>query len=285
MVKLPKELAEWHYSKLIALHDFEYLTLAQKVSIFYHDLEHDILKKITGKKDYFEQYKWLKDNRIHFERNVKTGEIPKINISDIDNLKNWRNECVHENNMPEPKYKSHFHTMAQIIFFFSEISIPDEINDILNNQQKKSISKKKEGISKKGNNALGKHKSIEIVNRELSLNIKSDDTSYSSINQNVPQWSFTIYNKKIKNKLNLILEDQNEKTIYYFVIESGTIKEPEKIFNQRNDEKVKNASIIIIPTNDKNFTNRYNNKEFQFRNFLKRDIKYNSKSKRHITGL
>jgi len=134
LAKLSKEKAEWHYDKLLALHYFEYLTLAQKVSIFYHDLEHDILKEVTGKKEYFEQLNWLRDNQIRFERNIKTGEIPKINISDIENLKNWRNECIHENNMPEAKYKSHLYTMAQTICFFSEIPIPENICDILENK-------------------------------------------------------------------------------------------------------------------------------------------------------
>jgi len=134
MAKLSKEKAEFHYKKLLALHNFEYLTLAQKVSIFYHDLEHDILKDITGKKEYFDQFNWLKDNQIRIERNIKTGEIPKVNIGDIDNLKNWRNEGIHENKMPEPKYKSHLHTMAQTISFFSEIPIPEEITNLYENK-------------------------------------------------------------------------------------------------------------------------------------------------------
>jgi len=134
MAKLSKEKAEIHYKKLLALHNFEYLTPAQKVSIFYHDLEHDILKDITGKKEYFDQFNWLKDNQIRIERNIKTGEIPKVNIGDIDNLKNWRNECIHENKMPEPKYKSHLHTMAQTIYFFSEIPIPEEITNLYENK-------------------------------------------------------------------------------------------------------------------------------------------------------
>jgi hypothetical protein len=86
MAKLSKEKAEWHYDKLLALHYFDYLTPAQKVSIFYHDLEHDILKEITGKKEYFDQYNWLKDNQIRFERNIKKGYLRKSFIDDIDNL-------------------------------------------------------------------------------------------------------------------------------------------------------------------------------------------------------
>jgi len=150
MAKLSKEKAEWHYDKLLALHYFEYLTLAQKVSIFYHDLEHDILKDVTGKKEYFEQFNWLKDNQIRIERNIKTGEIPKVNIGDIDNLKNWRNEGIHENKMPEPKYKSHLHTMAQTICFFSEIPIPEEISNLFENKTEKKLVETEKTIKKYG---------------------------------------------------------------------------------------------------------------------------------------
>ena len=273
MPKLSKELAEWHYKKLSALHYFDYLTLAQKVGVFYHDLEHEILKEITGKKEYFEQFNWLKDNQIRFERNVKTGNISKVDISDIDNLKNWRNEGMHENKMPEPKYKSHFLTMARIICFFSEIPIPDEVNNILNNRQNENSPKKRN--SKKSNTAkLGKNGSIKIINRKLSLNIRNDNTNYSSINENVPQWSFNLDNKKFNDDLNFIFEDQNNKVLFYFFIKSGTVKEPEKIFNQRNDKYVENSSIIIVAANDKNFTNNFNNREFQFIKYLKAEIKY-----------
>jgi len=32
---LSKESVQWHYEKLLAVHDFKYLSLAQKVSIFF----------------------------------------------------------------------------------------------------------------------------------------------------------------------------------------------------------------------------------------------------------
>ena len=271
MPKLSKESAEKHYEKLSALHYFKYLTLAQKVSIFYHDLEHDILIKITGKRTYFEQFNWLKDNQIRVNRNIKTGQISKVNISDIDNLKNWRNEGIHENKMPEAKYKSHFHTMANLISFFSEIQIPDEINNILTNR-------KKSKTSNNDNNELeikkGKNKSIKITNEKLSLNITTNDTVYSSINKNVSQWSFNIQNARFLNDLNIILEDQENKIIYHFFLRKGTINEPRKIFNQRNDDRVSNKSIVSIPTNDKSFPNKFNNREFKFVNYLKNKINY-----------
>ena len=77
--------------------------------------------------------------------------MPKVNIDDIDNLKNWRNESIHENNMPEPKYRNHIHTMAQTISFFSELPIPIELNNILTNQKTKEQPIKNESKNNEKN--------------------------------------------------------------------------------------------------------------------------------------
>jgi hypothetical protein len=275
MAKLSKKSAEWHYEKLLALHNFDYLTLAQKVSIFYHDLEHDILKEITGEKEYFEQFNWLKENQIRIERNIKTGEIRKVDISDIDNLKNWRNEGVHENKMPEPKYKHHFHTMAQTISFFSEIPWPVEINNIIDNQTTVKINSTNNIKKPKNNNKkLGKNESIKVINKKLSLKINNSNSAYSSINASVPQWSFNINNSYFYNDLYIILEDQDDKKLCCFYLKKGTIKNPENIFNQRNDNRIKNKSIIIIPKNDRNFTNNHREREYQFINYKILEMSY-----------
>jgi hypothetical protein len=265
MGKLSKEKAEWHYGKLVALHNFKYLTMAQKVSIFYHDLEHDILIEITGKKEYYEQSNWLKNNQIRIEHNIKKGYIPKIIIDDIDNLRNWRHQGIHENYMPEPKYKSHFHTMAQTIYFFSEIPWTEEISNIINNKTTVKV-KIKNNIQKDKSNKekLGKSKSIRVINKELSLNINDNNTAYSSINASFPQWSFNIDNSYFENDLYIILEDQNDKILYCFYLKEGTIRNPINTFNQRNDTRRRDTSIIVIPTNDRNFTNNWREREFQF---------------------
>lgn len=277
MTKLSIESANWHYEKLLAIHNFKYLTLAQKVSIFYHDLEHDLLREITGKKEFFEQFNWLKDNQIRVDRNIKTGVISKVNISDIDNLRNWRHEGIHENNMPEPKYRSHFHTMAQTINFFSELPWSIEIDNIINNRPNviyKHDNKFKNKKTARNKNVLGKKETVNIINRKHSLKINNSNSAYSSINASVSQWSFNIDNSKFENDFYIILEDQDNKIIYYFYLEKGTINSPVRIFNQRNDNRVTNASIIIIPTNDKNFTNNFNNNPFQFSKYLKDEFKY-----------
>lgn len=136
MKKLSKESAEWHYEKLLELHKFRYLTFSQKISVFQQDLEHDILEKITGKQKFFDQLNCLRDNQILLDRNGKNiqGDIPQAYVSDIENLKKWRNRGVHEDDMTEVKYLNHFQTMVQTIKHFSEIKWSKEIDNIINNK-------------------------------------------------------------------------------------------------------------------------------------------------------
>ena len=274
MGKLSKESAEWHYEKLSALHFFKYLTPAQKVSIFYHDLEHDILLVVTGKREYYEQSNWLKDNQIRIEHNTKKGCIPKVIIDDIDSLKNWRNEGVHENKMPEPKYKSHFHTMAQTINFFSEIPWPVEIDNIINNQKTTEINRTNNSKKSEISDKLGENESRKVINEKLSLSLNRSNSVYSSINASPSQWSFTIDNSRFKDDLYFIMEDQNDKKLYCFYLRKGTIEDPKSVFNQRNDESRKNASIIIIPKNNRNFTNTSQKTEFQFLKYKILEMSY-----------
>jgi len=131
MQKLSKESAEWHYDKMVALHNFKYLTLAQKVSIFFQDLEHDILKNITGKDEFFDQWNWIKNKQGN-----KGELIPPTLVSDLHSFKPWRNEAVHKAS-PEidiVTYLKLFQTMAQTIKYFSDITWSDEIKNILNSQ-------------------------------------------------------------------------------------------------------------------------------------------------------
>ena len=278
MAKLSKDSAEKYYEKIIAIHYFHHLTLAQKVSIFFHDLEHDILKEITGKKGYFEQLNWLKDNQIRFEHNIQRGNIPKVNIGDIENIKNWRNEGIHEAKMPEPKYRSHFHTMAETISFFSEIPIPLNIINIFNNNEKENVKKiNKDKPKNKDNNILDKDESMKIINKKFSLKLNDRNCAYSSINSSVSnsQWSFNIDNAKFNMNYYIILEDQEDKILYLFYIGKGTISIPKNIFNQRK-RSGKMLSIIIIKKNsNKIFSNNFNNTEFKFNKYLIGEVKYN----------
>lgn len=137
MNKLSRELAEYYYEKLSAIHNFKYLSLAQKVSIFFQDLEHDILSKITGKQEFFDQWNLLKDNQLQIiDKNKKIGSVPPTLVTDIHSFKPWRNEAVHKSSpsINMVTYLKLFQTIAQTINYFSEIEWSNDINNIINNQ-------------------------------------------------------------------------------------------------------------------------------------------------------
>jgi len=150
----------------------------------------------------------------------------------------------------------------------------EKINGILD---KKPESPKHRPTGKKNKNEkLGENKSKRIIGEKLFLSLDRSNSAYSSINADVPQWSFNIHNSHFKNDLYVILEDQHEKKLYCFYLPKGTIDEPKKYFNQRNDKDdkenkrrpIRNKSIIIIPTSDKNFTNKWEGKEFKFIKYI-----------------
>jgi len=274
MVKLPKETAEFYYEKMVAIHFFQWLTLAQKVSIFFQDLEHVILRKITEKDDFFEQWNYLRDHQST-NKNTNISSIPPTLISDLHNFKPWRNEAVHRAfpSIDKITYLKLFQTMAQIIRHFSGIQWTVEINKIINDQTNVSVSKKNINTKTEEKIKLGKKETIKIINEKLSLNIDDKKSAYSSINELVPQWSFNISNEKFESDYHIILEDQNEKVIYYFYIKRGVLENYSKLFNQRNDKRVTNKSIIIIPVNKK-FINTWNGKEFNFNQYKLLEINY-----------
>jgi len=289
MAKLSKETAEWHYKKLLAIHNFEYLSLAQKVSIFFQDLEHDILREITEKQEFFDQWNWLKNHQsVIIDHDNKTGFIPPTLVSDIHSFKPWRNEAVHTaySSIDIVTYLKLFQTMAQTIKTFSGIQWTFEINNIINNQliienNNQNINSKK--ITKEEEkNKLKKNKAISIINDKKSLKLNDKNSAYSSINALVSQWSFNISNTKFENDYYIILEDQEDKILYCIYLPKGTINNPKEYFNQRNDEEkkgskrkpIRNKSIIIIPKNDKSLTNNWQGKEFQFIKYKILEMKY-----------
>ena len=275
MIKLTKETAEFHYEKMVAIHYFQWLTLAQKVSIFFQDLEHEILRKITEKNDFFEQWNYLRDYQSK-NKNINIDPIPPTLVSDLHSYKPWRNEAVHRASPSIDKitYLKLFQTMVQVIKHFSGIQWTVEINRIINDQTNVSINKKNKDIKTEDEKIkLGKNEAIKIINEKLSLNINDKKSAYSSINELVPQWTFNISNEKFDNDYYIILEDQNEKVIYYFYLKRGALKNYNELFNQRNDKRVSNKSIIIIPVNKK-FINTWNGKEFNFNQYKLLEINY-----------
>jgi len=153
----------------------------------------------------------------------------------------------------------------------------NKINSILDGKSEPEPQKPRPTGEKPQNNKvkLGENESRKIINKKLSLHLDRSNSRYSSINARVPQWSFNIHNSCFNNDLYIILEDQDDKKLYCFYLKKETIKNPENIFNQRNtDERRKNESIIIIPKNDRNFTNNWQKKGFQFINYKILEMRY-----------
>jgi len=164
--------------------------------------------------------------------------------------------------------------MAQTIKHFSGVQWTNKINNIINPNSFNDVKNNSTINKTKNSKILGKKEAINIINKKLSLNINDNNTGYSSINALVSQWSFNISNTKFDNDYYIILEDQGDKILYYFYLKNETIKEPKKIFNQRNDNRVQNKSIIIIPKHDKSFANNWQGNEFSLIKYKILEIKY-----------
>jgi hypothetical protein len=121
-------------------------------------------------------------------------------------------------------------------------------------------------------NMLSKSEAISVLNKKLSLNLKNSNTIYSNINASKPEWWFEPENSRFNNDFNLLLNNHNNRILYHFFIKSGTIKEPEKLFYQRNDKHKQNKSTIYIRVTDSNFADKAHG--FQFKEYLINEIKY-----------
>jgi len=191
--RLSPESANKHYLKLEGIHHSDYLSLAQKVSIFQHDLEHNILKEITGKQDFYNQLNWLKDNQIRMINGNKQGFIEPTLVSDIENLKKWRNKGVHQDDMPKAKYDSHFYTMAETIKFFSSIPWSEEINSIINNKTQDNKILKITEVERKTANNKSEEGDVRMelinTNEQLRNNIKTFDDYLINGSPDVKEWT------------------------------------------------------------------------------------------------
>jgi len=121
---------------------------------------------------------------------------------------------------------------------------------------------------------LSKKEVINFVKEKLSK-LKDSNTEFSSIikDSKPPVWWFDISNDKFNSDVHLLLSDQHRKILYYFFIKSGSIKNPGRLFLQRNDKSKTNTSHIEIRVGDGNFTDILE-RGFRFKKYLKAEIKY-----------
>jgi len=103
------------------------------------------------------------------------------------------------------------------------------------------------------NGNLSKKQAMAIVNQKHGQYLNDSNTMFSTINQNVKQWSFNRKNFHFNDDTHMILINQNTRELHYFFIKGGIIADPSKTFDQRNDKRVKDSSIIRIPVSTFNF--------------------------------
>jgi len=166
--------------------------------------------------------------------------------------------------MPEPKYRSHFHTMAETISFFSGIQIPKNIINVFNNDDKENVIKNKcenpKNISKeirsKINNTLifGEMKDNIKNNKNPKLTKDELILGKSKIIKTLKSLGIRIITSEddINNNNYFIIEDLNKILFRIKVVSHkklATIYLPENKFDI-NDEKL--FLIYFIFTNDFN---------------------------------
>jgi hypothetical protein len=149
--------------------------------------------------------------------------------------------------------------------------------------QNKQIAYKWEGedsffMEFKDNGELLKDEAICIANFYLanhSLALNESNTEFS--NTIAPEfilWWSNFSNDKLTKDFHLLLHDKNKKVLYYFFIKKDSIKEPEKLFRQRNDNSKTNNSEFKFNVGDKKFINISVPEKVQFKKYLKCIIKY-----------
>lgn len=113
------------------------------------------------------------------------------------------------------------------------------------------------GPSTGNGGTISKSDAISLVNKKRNLCLNNNNTMFSTINEAVEQWSFNRQNKYFNDDMYMILVDQHNKKLHCFFIEGGEISSPRTTFNQRNDKRVKDKSIITITVSAYNFKEQY----------------------------
>jgi len=143
--RLSPESARQHYEKLYDYHN-DNRDLVKRVRDFWHDLEHYILKEITKRNKFYDEYDDI--NKPRWKRKIlekgqlswlKENNIQISLVSNIQNFKPHRNDAEHLNTMDIITYYHLFQTMVRTIHYFSSEPIPEKIENILNIQKQKDI--------------------------------------------------------------------------------------------------------------------------------------------------
>ena len=157
-------------------------------------------------------------------------------------------------------------------------SIISKINIDINCKQENYIdsfvdaNKKNMEISIQKGKTMSKSQAMSLLSRKYGKTLNDNNTMYSTINAQVKQWSFNRQNDDFSRDIHMVLINQETRELHYFFIPENTIKNPHKIFDQRNDNFRQNCSKIYILLNSYNFKEK--NSNFPFGDYKNETIKY-----------
>ena len=113
---------------------------------------------------------------------------------------------------------------------------------------------------------MNKGIAMELACKSLQLEINSKNSVYSNQNNAKDVWWLEPAPDKFRNDFYMLLNKPKENKLLIFKIPKGSIKDPEIIFNQRND---KNASRLVI-----SMSNYKDTRDFVFSSFLIAETSY-----------
>ena len=172
MPYISKENAQKYYNELIDIYNLN-TDLDNKVVILQKFIVKKVLNEVTGYNEYKNfheqgQKKWFIDNMEKRNKNgdIIGGIVPKVIVSGIQNLIDWRNPAAHEENkIFESTFNGLFTTSAQTISFFSDTTIPDKILSICNGKKIKVVKTEVETLVRK----LENHDEINQFNEKCMI--------------------------------------------------------------------------------------------------------------------
>jgi hypothetical protein len=121
------------------------------------------------------------------------------------------------------------------------------------------------------NISMNKTKALQIGKKTFLTYLNNTNTIFSNINHAQNVWWLEPKNKKFQLDLYFILNDDKSKTLYFFSVPAGSIKDPETHFRQRNDQIKKGYSVIYIPLSASKFVEKNG---FDFTSFLVEKMEY-----------
>lgn len=117
---------------------------------------------------------------------------------------------------------------------------------------------------------MNKSKAVKVAATKIT-SLLSSNTIFSNINAAKDMWWLEPSNDKFKNKLHIILNNDNTQQLYIFQIPANTISNPASYFIQRNDRFRSNCSDIYIVVSSSKFVDK---KGFDFSKYLIETIEY-----------